>query len=489
MIIRKLLYILFLPVLLVSCTSKPDDAVVSSRQPSIYPDYKGVTVPVDIAPLNFNAIGDDVDEVYAEVAGSRGGMISSRGDYADFDVDDWHELTEENRGATLSVTVFVRRGATWTRYQPFSIFVSPYSLDAWGLTYRLIDPGYEVGGDIGIYQRSLRDFSEYPLLTEKAVPGRCMNCHTPNRTDPKEFTSQVRGENGGTLIYKDGKATWLNTKTDETKAAGSYASWHPSGRYVAYAANAVWQSFFTGKNDNLEVYHTFSNIVLLDTKTDRLILAPELNDSNQEIFPAFSADGKQLYYSASPKLNLPGEYMKVRCSICSIPFDAASGTFGTRVDTLLNGRRDGRSYILARPSYDGRWMMFTVASRSNFPIAQRDADLWMMDLRTRRVWPLSVCNSKQTESYHNWSADSHWFVFSSKREDGVHTRLYLSSVDDDGRVTKPFLIPQRNPWKYYHSQFKAYNVPNFTLTKVSLDMHRVAHDILYGKRRAVTVSK
>ena len=80
-------------------------------------------------------------------------------------------------------------------------------------------------------------------------------------------------------------------------------------------------------------------------------------------------------------------------------------------------------------------------------------------------------------------------MFSSKREDGVHTRLYLSSVDDKGRATKPFLLPQRNPWKYYHAQFKAYNVPDFTLTKVNLDMHQVARDILEGKRTQVTVRK
>lgn len=472
-----------------SCNGKPTAVVKVDRQPDIYPDYKGVTVPVDIAPLNFNATRDGVEAIYAAIRGSKGGSMTTEGYYADFDIDDWHALTEQNKGGWLTVTVTIKRGGKWTEYKPFNIYISRYPLKAWGLTYRLIDPGYEVGGDIGIYQRSLSDFSEYSILTEKAVPGRCMNCHTPNRTNPDEFTTQIRGENGGTLIYKDGRATWLNTKTDSTKAAGSYASWHPQGRYVAYATNAVWQSFFTGRGSNLEIYHTFSNIVLLDTKTNELILSPLLNDSAQEIFPAFSANGKTLYYSSSRKLDLPGEYLMVKCSICSIPFDAKAGSFGNRVDTLLNGERDNRSYILARPSYDGRWLMYTVASRSNFPIAQRDADLWMMDLKTRHTWPLTICNTNETESYHNWSADSHWFVFSSKRGDGVHTRLYLASIDDKGNATKPFLLPQRNPWKYYHAQFKAYNVPDFTLHKVNLDMHQVARDILDGKRIQVTIRK
>lgn len=170
MVMRKLYIIFFLTMLLVSCSDSPNGAVVSTELPAIYPDYKEVTIPSGIAPLNFNAIGNDVDEVYAEVKGSKGGEITAVGDYADFDVDEWHELTERNKGGRLTVTVSVKRGDGWTQYRPFNIFVSPYRLDAWGLTYRLIDPGYEVGGDIGIYQL-LADFNEYPILTEKRCAG------------------------------------------------------------------------------------------------------------------------------------------------------------------------------------------------------------------------------------------------------------------------------------------------------------------------------
>lgn len=97
-------------MLLVSCSDSPNGAVVSTELPAIYPDYKEVTIPSGIAPLNFNAIGNDVDEVYAEVKGSKGGEITAVGDYADFDIDEWHELTERNKGGRLTVTVSVKRG-------------------------------------------------------------------------------------------------------------------------------------------------------------------------------------------------------------------------------------------------------------------------------------------------------------------------------------------------------------------------------------------
>lgn len=112
-----------------------------------------------------------------------------------------------------------------------------------------------------------------------------------------------------------------------------------------------------------------------------------------------------------------------------------------------------------------------------------------MDLRTRQTRPLTELNTPETESYHNWSADSHWVVFSSKREDGVHTRLYLASVDDKGRVSKPFLLPQRDPWRYYHALFKAYNTPDFTRSRVTLNPMKLARSAMDDNRKKVTIRK
>ena len=487
-IVKPIINFIFLTFLLVSCTEKIEKMNKVNEYPDIYPDYIGVTIPVGIAPLNFNPAQKSIDRIDVIVKGAKGGELHTQGKWADFGIDEWHELVNQNKGDKLLFTVCLKKDGGWTQFKDFEITVSNYDLDAWGITYRLISPGYEVGGDIGIYQRDLSNFDEFPILTEKNVPGRCMNCHTPNQTDPKQFTAQIRGENGGTLIQKNGHAEWINTKTDLTKAAGSYASWHPEGRYVAYAANSVHQSFFTGRQSNLEVFHKFSDIILLDTDTKQLILHPNLRtDEALEIFPAFSADGKTLYYSTSNACDVPAEYLKVKCSLVSIPFDVTTGTFGEKVDTLLNGPADDRSYIIARPSYDGKWLMYCVASRSNFPIAQKDADLWLMNLETKETRPLTEVNSDQSDSYHNWSSDSHWFVFSSKREDGSFTKLYLAQVDENGKVSKPFLLPQKNPKEFYHNLFDAYNVPDFTRTKVEFDAHKAYQDVFYGERIQITI--
>ena len=473
--------------MLLSCISTPDNVSKVDKLPEIYPDYIGVTIPADIAPLNFNYADEDIDCIDVVVKGEKGGELHANGEWADFDISDWQELTKQNKGGKITFTVCVEKDGQWTQYKDFDVYVSKENIDEWGLTYRRIKPGYEVGGDIGIYQRNLSSFDEYAILTETAVPGRCFNCHTANRTNPNRITLQMRGEGGGTMIQKDGHQSWVETKTDSTKAAGSYSYWHPDGNYVALAVNSVHQSFFTGTGQRIEVYHKFSNVEVLDTRTNELILSPLLQTEDLEIFPAFSADGKWLYYSTSKPCRVPAEYEKVKCSLCRIAFDAENGTFGQEVDTLLNGPATDKSYVLARPSYDGRWLMYCVSSRGNFPVSQDDADLWLMDLKTGESRELKEVNSQQCESFHNWSENSSWFVLSSKREDGMYTKLYLACIDNQGRVSKPFLLPQRNPRKYYSEMMDAYNCPDFTKTKVELDAHEAYRQVFDNKRERVKI--
>lgn len=481
-------YCLLLSVF-VSCTDQPADVTKVDKLPAIYPDYIGVTIPAGVAPLNFNFADESIDHIDVVAKGSMGGEVHANGKWADFNVDQWHALTEQNRGGKITFTVCTQKEGSWTRYKDFDIFVSTFTLDEWGLTYRLIKPGYENGGDIGMYQRNISTFDEYAMVTETLVPGYCMNCHTANRTNPDRVTLQVRGEGGGTMLLIDGRQEWLDTKTEETKAAGSYSYWHPEGNYCAMSANRVHQAFFTGKGQRIEVFHSFSDVEVLDTRTNELILSPLLRTEDLEIFPAFSHDGNWIYYSTSKPCDVPKEYEKVQCSLCRIAFDAKTGQFGEKADTLLNGPATGKSYTLVRPSYDGRWLLYTVSSRGNFPVCQDDADLWLMDLKTSECKELKPLNSRWTESFHNWSDNSHWMVYSSKKEDGMYAYLYIASIDAEGNVTKPFLLPQRNPREFYRSMMRSYNVPDFTKTKVNIDPHEFRDKLIDNKRQKIEIKQ
>jgi len=481
------LLILLAVVVMTACTETVDNAEAVGRQPSIYPDYKDVTIPADIAPMNFNIAGDKADLVDVVVTGAGGETVHTQGGYADFDTDEWHEIVKKNKGGKLTFTVCVKRDGRWYRYDDFVMYVSPYDLQAWGITYRRIPPGYEVGGNIGIYQRDISTFDEFPILAESAVPGQCMNCHVANKTSSATYNMQVRGSHGGTMIVDKGKMRWINTKTDSTKANTSYAYWHPSGDYSAFSTNKIYQSFFVGTGRRIEVFDTFSDVLVYDMKSNKLILSPLLMTDDWETYPAFSADGRTLFFCKSKHYRVPAEYDKVKYSLCKISFDAANGSYGEKIDTIIDASVTGKSYTYPRPSYDGRWLLYSVTDFGNFPVNHSEADLWMMDLKTGGTRALDEINSRDSESYHSWSADSHWIVFGSRRENGVYTQPFITSVDDKGRCTKPFLLPQKNPWEYYHATFDSFNCPDFTDAKVDFDAGEAKRLIMSGAPENVSI--
>ena len=350
-----------------SCMSKPGilvptNPIQANQLPKIYPDYIGVTVPATIAPLNFNVEDIDAESVNVVVEGSKIGELQSEGDYANFDIDEWHHLLAQNRGGDLKVTVYVEKKGNWTQYKDFDIHVSPYELNDWGLTYRRIAPGYEVYGKLGIYQRNLSNFEETAILENTAAPGACLNCHTANRTNPDQFTFHVRGDHGATLVSQNGKREWLKAKNDSLKGSMVYPYWHPSGKYCAYSTNTTHQSFHAVKDERIEVFDQASDVFVYQPATHELILDSLLmTKDHYETYPVFSPDGKTLYFCSSTAEPIPSGYKDIKYNICKIGFDAATGKFGNQVDTIFNARELGKSATHPRPSYDGRYIMFTTS--------------------------------------------------------------------------------------------------------------------------------
>ena len=449
-----------------ACTSVPENATQVNQLPKLYPDYVGVTVPTQIAPLDFGMVDDGVETIDVVIKGSKTGELHSNGDYADFDIDEWHNLLEQNKGGKLSVTVSTEKDGKWTQYKDFDIHVSPYALDDWGLTYRRIAPGYEVYGKLGIYQRNLSNFEETAILENTAAPGACLNCHTANRTNPDQFTFHVRGDHGATLVSQNGKREWLKAKNDSLKGSMVYPYWHPSGKYCAYSTNTTHQSFHANADKRLEVYDSKSDVYVADLDNNRIISSPLISDSTHlETFPTFSPDGKYVYYCVANRKGLESTNLKgLKYSLVRIPFDEKTGSFGTEVDTLYKER----SVCHPKISPDGRYCLFTVADYGTFPIWHPEADLYMLDLQTGKVDSLSVVNSEKSDTYHSWSHTGRWFVFASKRDDGLYGKPYFCYVDRQGKAHKPFVLPQREP-TFYDDCLKSFNIPELSRGPVPFD--------------------
>ncbi|MBQ1667750.1 MAG: PD40 domain-containing protein [Prevotella sp.] len=456
--------------------------------PKIYPDYIGVTIPVNIAPLNFNYVGGDLARMDVVVKGSKGGELHVQGKEASFDIEEWHELVAQNKGGQLNVTVCVEIDGKWTQYKDFPIYVSNYPLDEWGLTYRRIAPGYEVYSSMGLYQRDLSNFDEFAIIENTHVPGMCVNCHTAQQTDPSRFVFHVRGNHGATMFQIDGKREWLKAKNDLLGGSMVYPYWHPTGKYCAFSTNQTRQGFHVVPNERIEVFDLSSDVFVYNPVTHEILTDSLLSTKDwSENTPVFSPDGKTLYYMTCYQREYPLQYKDEKYNLCKIDFDPETGKFGEKVDTIFNAVKMGKSLTWPRPSYDGKYILFTLIDYGYFSIWHNESEQWLLDLKTGEARNLKEINSSKADSYHNWNVNSHWIVFTSRRDDGLYSRLYLTSVDDNGHFTKPFLLPQRHPSDYYSTSLYSYNTPDFTKSKVDFDAYHAAKEIMSDKRMETNV--
>lgn len=477
---------LLLLIILCGCGSAPDHPTESRELPPIVPDYVGVTIPQEIAPLNFGIEG--ADRLDVTIRGAKSGELHTNGDYADFNIDEWHNLVRQNVGDSLVITVCARYDGSWTQYRPFAVYISSDPLDEWGITYRLIPPGYESYRLMGIYQRDLSSFDETAIIDNRDIDKQCINCHTPNRTNPNAFTFHVRGEHGATVVSHNGVTEILEPRNGQLGGGMVYPFWHPSGHFIAYSTNQTHQNFHQLKDLRVEVYDEKSDIIIYRTDTHEIYLDSLLATKDHlENYPVFSPDGRTLYFCAAEKQDsIWKNFRHVKYNICRIGFNQDTGQFEGKVDTLINARSLGKSANMPRISYDGRFLLYTLSDYGCFPIWHPEADLWMMNLEDKTTRPLDEANSPDADSFHNWSLNSRWIVFTSRRADGLYTKLYLAHIDSTGHAAKAFRLPQRNPQEYDAETIWSFNTPDFAAAPFGADRAELARQLMSPQRIPTT---
>ena len=441
---------------------------------NIFPDYKEVTVPPNIAPLNFCMSGSSAYALTVEGAGAAFSVKSRKGCFH-LPAGKWKRLLKASKGSDLHFSIAVRQDGKWLEMNPFTIHVAEEEASPY-IAYRLIPPGYGMWRRMGIYQRNIESFRQTPVYENKLTGDNCVNCHSFPSRDPSSMVFHMRARNGGTVLIEDGEVHKLNTKTDSTISNLVYPYWHPSGKFIAFSVNKTFQTYHMTGTERIEVYDSASDVVVLDLDAREILSCPLLKSgASFETFPSFSPDGKSLYFCTSKAVGeMPADYMDVHYSLCRIDFDPDTRSFGEKVDTLFNAG-DCSSVSFPRVSPDGRFLVFTRHEFGTFSIWHSDADLWCVDLSDGRLFPLTAANSPEsTDSYHSWSAESRWLVFSSRRADGLYTRPYFTYVSEDGTASKAFMLPQKNPRKYYRELMFSYNIPEFIDGKVKSDRHGIA---------------
>ena len=458
-----------------SAPSVPKVFTETDRLPKIYPDYTDVTVPINIAPLTFE-LDEEADEMIARYAVDDKEIVCEG--KAQPEIDDWRTLAESAKGKAITVDVYARKADQWTHYKPFSIFVSPDSIDSY-LSYRLIFPSFVSYEALTINQRCLENYDESVIydnmLCSFEKDGQCINCHHYQQYNPERMQFHARQNNGGTIIAYDGKVKKVNMKNDSILSAGVYPAWHPWLNLIVYSTNKTAQDFHTVDRNKIEVFDSKSDLIAYDVEKGE-VTNLENDTTELEVFPAWAPDGKTLYYCSAhferqdTTISLVSEIVKrskeLKYNIYKKSFDPETMIFGPR-ELVFSADSINKSATLPRISPDGRYLMFALAEYGVFHIWHHDADLWMMDLQTGEARPAEEINSPDTESYHSWSSNGKWVVFSSRRDDGTYTRPFFAHIDKYGHGTKPFELPSADP--DYHRQFmKCYNIPEFMKNAVTI---------------------
>jgi hypothetical protein len=449
--------------------ARPESPCAAAGRPAkILPDYGMAVLPPNIAPLDF-LIQEKGDAYFVRIIAQKGQAIeiACTNGLIRPESRAWHRLLAENRGSDLQIDVYVRTAAdkgtpAWTQFTSLHHAIAQEPIDDF-LVYRRIRPGHSTWRDMGIYQRDLRGFAESPILDNGHFKHGCVNCHTFCNNRPEKMLLAIRSQPYGSsaILVDGGKVAKIGTKF-------GYAAWHPSGTFLTFSVNDVRQVFHSAANEVRDVMDFDSFIATFRPGQQQVRSVPGLADKDRlETYPTWSADGKMLYFCTAPRTwkassLLEGTYDRIKYDLARISYDVAADHWG-EPETVLASQDAGGSILLPRVSPDGRWLLLTLCDYGCFPVYRKSSDLVLMDLATpngsgphpyRRL----EINSDASESWHCWSSNGRWIAFSSKRLSHIFTRTYLAYVDEQGKVSEPLLLPQRDP-DFYDSCLWTFSVP------------------------------
>ncbi|MBR5749250.1 MAG: PD40 domain-containing protein [Prevotella sp.] len=478
-------------LLITSCVSHPDvpsSAKETKCLPAIFPDYCDITVPCNIAPLNFMLPADEYEACVARLITPIGQQQTyGNGVKVQIPEEEWHAMLDASKGKSIKVEVWGKKEGEWLSFSPFEIHVAKEPIDDY-LSYRLIEPSYIRYDYMEIAQRNLTSFEETQIFNNRVTcddaKGQCINCHSYQNYKTDNMLFHVRVTRGGTVIVNDGKISKVDLKRDYTISSGVYPSWHPTAKLIAFSTNQTHQSFHTANPNKTEVYDLASDLILYDIATDSVSVIS--NDSTLlEVYPTWSPDGKYLYYCKSVPLpeEMQGQdirttYAKIQYNLYRRSFDLASHGFGEE-ELVYDAASADKSVSLPRISPDGRNLLFALGQYGCFHIWHHDADIVCIPLdrfdgtaltaETSSVIDLTHLNSVgYPDSYPSWSSNGHWMMCASRREDGNYSRVYFAYFNN-GKVEKAFLLPQEDP-ELHISLLKSYNRPEFMVEPVKISV-------------------
>jgi tetratricopeptide (TPR) repeat protein len=320
-----------------------------------------------------------------------------------------------------------------------------------------------------------------PIVLEKLPV--CGNCHSFSADGTvlgmdvdyaNDKGSYAVGAVAEEMLLEQGNIiTWSDYQREDGELTfGLLSQVSPDGRYVVSTVKD--RSVFVAKGDLWfsQLFFPIKGIlVVYDRETRRFRALPGADDKRfVQSNPTWSPDGQYLVFARNKmhQLKNPPEPDAVlldeqacaeflaegkpfRFDLYRIPFN---GGKGGKAEPIEGASQNGMSNYFARYSPDGKWIVFCQAR--SFMLLQPDSELYIIPAEGGEARRLR-CNTPRMNSWHSWSPNGRWLVFSSKWN-SPYTQLFLTHIDDRGRSTPPVLLSQ------FTASDRAANIPEFVNT-------------------------
>jgi hypothetical protein len=150
------------------------------------------------------------------------------------------------------------------------------------------------------------------------------------------------------------------------------------------------------------------------------------------------------------RANDPNE-TQIQYDLYRIPFNDGKG--GTP-EPIVGASQNGMSNNFPKVSPDGRWIIFVQCH--NGQLMRPDSQLYIVPFNGGVARRLRA-NTRRMNSWHSFSPNGHWLVFSSKAR-SPYTQMYLTHIDASGNDSPAILIDNTT------AANRAVNLPEFVNT-------------------------
>ncbi|HYW79856.1 MAG TPA: tetratricopeptide repeat protein, partial [Thermoguttaceae bacterium] len=321
----------------------------------------------------------------------------------------------------------------------------------------------------------LRDVSlEQSRVVMQDMP-TCANCHSFSQ-DGQTLAIDVDGPQGDKGAYAivpiekqmsiapENVITWNSfpEKPPEQKTIGFMSQVSPDGQYVVTTVNeSVFVANFLDYKFLQVFYPTRGILAVYSRKTGEMKALPGADDPNYvHCSPVWSPDGETIvfarakardpYDTGKPMPQRAGDPAEVamRYDLYRIPFrDGAGGV----CEPIAGASGNSMSNTFPKVSPDGRWIVSVQSD--NGMLMRPDSKLWIVPTAGGEA-RLMRCNTSRMNSWHSFSPNGRWLVFSSKANT-PYTQMMLTHIDPQGNDSPPILIPQST------AANRAVNLPEF----------------------------